>query len=771
MERITYRITLDAHKTGIQKTLQGFDANDKLSRRIIISLTSGGKPVEFESTDTVAVMYVTKPNLNGRCVEACTIENNTIIYDVSPIEGEGIAVMQVELIETSIDGAESVLMCPKFAVEVTDSDGIIDVPTATFTALENAIAQANGVYNERLLRIDIDEECTFRAYYADDTVYESDSFKEALGNYVGNAKDSEYNAHVSEVGAMASASLAKISESNAKASEENAKVSEANAKRYMENALNATPEGYGLMDIQETTNTTLENSKAGGYKLLSMSGNSVQNGTPTPDAPQSIHNVGDCVEMMQGYYGGSNGIYGHSTQQICTKNKIPCNSGDVIRILTEKAANINVIYYNENSFLLTSYSGSATKEMSYHVPENATHFCFNLFVESGIAVDTVGKISLTINGKYVVQIATNYGVEMMQGGWNATSGHLPNVATCVCNKTQVHCKTGDVVNIKCAKASSINLLLYNENTFVSTLPMSTSGVTIPSGVTNFKFNINSASDITPDTVGKITITINGVGEKVATVLLNEPLREDDVMSRTEVVRKRVKFVYDGSSDEMWQSSMSVVGRYLILTEKPVKVGWATSGLCSQATVGTETTNINMCYITASSQFAINTNFSTLDEWKAHLQANPLEIELELATPTIETLDTTSQIALNSLETFDGVTHINVDSRVQPSEIVTQYGTSRVGAITLENENLHRIISGAHYVRCKTVAYPVSNIVPHITQTVTENNVDAVGTINAFCTNDNIQLSVVTINNRTLKYSYVNTSETNQTGVILITFLY
>lgn len=487
----------------------------------------------------------------------------------------------------------------------------------------------------------------------------------SLYGYESRAAESEKNAKESAV--------------NAKTSEENAKESELLAKEYADRAFVALPENYEeivdkveKMDIKETASTTLLDSKDGGYKLLSMSGNSVQNGTPTLDAPQSIHNVGDCVEMMQGYYGVNNGNYTSHATTVCNKNKIPCASGDAIKVAYETSATtIALIYYNDNGYLLGKF-GSNTNAFEYVAPSGATYF--NFYIDNGVESATVGKISLTINGKYVVQIATNYGVEMMQGGWNATAGHLPNIATCVCNKTQVSCKTGDVVNIKCAKASGINLLLYNENTFVSTLPMSTSGVTIPSGVTNFKFNINSTSDITPDTVGKITITINGVGEKVATVLLNAPLRDTDVMSRTEVARKRAKSVFVGADSEA--VGVNASGKlYFVIS----KIDNTTPNILCNRLQASDITVWNGNVITNI------TDFTTVDEAKTWLSSNSIEFEYNLATPTTETLDTDSQIALNSLETFDGVTYINVDSRVQPSEIKGEYGTSKVGARTLKNE--------------------------------------------------------------------------------------
>ena len=191
MERIIYRITLDTHKTGIQRTLQGFETADNMARTIAVNITASGDTYEIPLDNVVAMMYVTTPNASEPSINECRIEDNTIYYDVLPIVEEGITEMKIKLIETSVDGAKRVLLAPKFVVEVTESGTEDDSAeqTTTFTALENAIAKAHGVYDQRLLNIEIGPDCVFRAIYADGTVYENHYLHEAL--YNGNALLSE----------------------------------------------------------------------------------------------------------------------------------------------------------------------------------------------------------------------------------------------------------------------------------------------------------------------------------------------------------------------------------------------------------------------------------------------------------------------------------------------------------------------------------------------------------------------------------------------------
>lgn len=184
MERITYRITLDSHKNGIQRTLQGFETADNMSRRISINLVASGDTHEIPFDHVTAMMYVTTPGAEEPSINQCIIDDNTIIYDVLPndIAAEGIVDMQLKLIEGRVDGPRKVLMSPKFALEVhgSDADDENAEQTPTFTALEEMVARASEVYEHRLVSIVMTDEYVLTVTYADGTVYESDALKEAF---------------------------------------------------------------------------------------------------------------------------------------------------------------------------------------------------------------------------------------------------------------------------------------------------------------------------------------------------------------------------------------------------------------------------------------------------------------------------------------------------------------------------------------------------------------------------------------------------------------
>lgn len=74
--------------------------------------------------------------------------------------------------------------------------------------------------------------------------------------------------------------------------------------------------------------------------------------------------------------------------------------------------------------------------------------------------------------------------------------------------------------------------------------------------------------------------------------------------------------------------------------------------------------------------------TTLDEAKA---AGEIEYIYQLAEPIWEELYGDAQVALENLEVYDGVTHVFVESDVQPV-LTSRYGTSEYGARSITNSN-------------------------------------------------------------------------------------
>lgn len=564
----------------------------------------------------------------------------------------------------------------------------------------------------------------------DYALYELDKRVLTLGGYEERAALSATNAETSEINA-------KTSENNSKVSETNAKTSEINAKDYMERAYAATPEGYDelvetvrLMDIATTTESILEKSKHGGLKINHIKGATEQNGTPTPSNPIGIKNVGDCVEMIQGEYNAANGNYSLSTVRVCNKYPLPCKSGDTVKIVTEKTVGaIILLYYSESNFLSFEKVDNVSS-VEKTVPSNATRFNFVVGNTTDTTTDTVGKISLTVNGKYVTPIKTHGKNELDCGGLVATT---TNGVTF----TPIYNSNGELeyINVNgTATADAIYLvktqrLKAQETYTLNGCPSggSDSGyylgvwnsswgricttyggnnnlaapsdeiihcrISVKSGVVvnNLKFYpMIRKADITDD-------TYESYRETTTYIYTDEPIREGDVVFNDngvwKVERNVSELVCDG--DEGWKSNSDTSVFYVTQSNiKPIQ-----SCVCDSYN-NVHTNSGGLLCVNAS-----DTTYTTLNDFVTSLSEKPITVQYKLATPTYETLDTASQIALNSIETFDTVTYIEVDSRVQPSEIEVEYGTSKVGGYSLEalrnsknnekaiEENMKAITSG------------------------------------------------------------------------------
>ena len=195
MERITYRKTLDVHKNGTQFVLRGFETSEKLSRIVEISLMASGDSIDFPLENIMALMYISSPGSEIPTIKEGEIKDNKIICEVSPLVTEGISTVQISLMETRPSGASSVLYTPKFNIEVTKSivnDTALE-QDSDFGILKNAISAAKTVYDQRFLRMELTNDCIFKAYYADGSWYETDLLKKLFHN--GNVLLSESFAH------------------------------------------------------------------------------------------------------------------------------------------------------------------------------------------------------------------------------------------------------------------------------------------------------------------------------------------------------------------------------------------------------------------------------------------------------------------------------------------------------------------------------------------------------------------------------------------------
>lgn len=296
VQNLIYRFTLDTFKNGVQRILQGFQTGESVSRKMIISLVSGSESYELPLANITATMYVKRPSQESPSINACAIdsENNAILYDIlnEDIAEAGIVEMQLKIID-SISG--KVLISPKFGMEVWESnvDDSDAEESPTYTALEEALAQATAMKDSAIADLYIDDDTNiFTVVFGDGTTYTSTVIADAIQKianveayslkaegyaigeqngvpvastspyYQNNAKYYAENAGTSATNAATSEANASASETNALASEQNAATSEANASASETNAATSEANASASATSASTSATNAATSEA-----------------------------------------------------------------------------------------------------------------------------------------------------------------------------------------------------------------------------------------------------------------------------------------------------------------------------------------------------------------------------------------------------------------------------------------------------------------------------------------------------------------------------
>lgn len=135
MEKQVYRKSLDLQKSGAQWSID-VKLNDVNSRRIVISLTDGGKAFILGG-DMIATIYG-KKTYGNVIYKDCTIENGMAIVDVEKqlITAAGTVECELRIYDSNAAGAQ-LLTTPRFNIEVYDvlSDENRITSTSDYSAL------------------------------------------------------------------------------------------------------------------------------------------------------------------------------------------------------------------------------------------------------------------------------------------------------------------------------------------------------------------------------------------------------------------------------------------------------------------------------------------------------------------------------------------------------------------------------------------------------------------------------------------------------------
>ena len=453
----------------------------------------------------------------------------------------------------------------------------------------------------------------------EDAMKTTTSNAETVSQLASETATKAAEAQESATASLASETKAKASETASKTSETNAKSSETLAKSYMDSAeayknsaFSATPEGYESnmqkladMDIQTATGESLciSDTCAGGIKLNSIKGKSVQGGEPTPDAPVEIESVGDDGSIVV---------------TSCGKNLF--NAKELYK------------YYD--------YNGVECK------------------------VQSDGSIKLSGTSTDLINFVMNK-FELKAGTYTySTPGRL-KASFCLYSTTEQ------------------KFIAYNQKTFTldrdSILDIR---VQFPAST-----NINEVV-YTQFEVGEVATEYEPYKESTTTIPLSEPLRsigdvKDEIViqdGKWGVLRRIGVTEFDGSSDEQWRQSSVNTKRFYIKLPNTVTYS---DVKCSQFKKGTSDFVFGTCRIDGDIDILIDTDFSTIDELRTHLQSVSMLVIYILATPIFEPFD--DQTPFYGLASFDGVTNIITDQAIEPT-IDLEYGKSMVGAYTLENHS-------------------------------------------------------------------------------------
>lgn len=393
--------------------------------------------------------------------------------------------------------------------------------------------------------------------------------------------------------------------------------------------------------------------------------------SPNPEYPQTIHSTGDSGwfdgEWLQGYYSINTGNYGTTNDAVCSKNTIPCKSGDIVKVVTETIFDtIHILYYGENGYL--SYSSvTNAKEHEFTLPSGATNF--NIRIDrTNITPSTVGHVCVTINDQYAV-IVDEVGKNLFDKNTvtigKATSsdgGFYTSADFCASDFIELEPnETYSTTNVQWNSFYDINKkFVMNNNVATFIVPenvryMRASVLTVH--LDSVQIEKGSATPYTPHQHNRTYIPIS------------EPLRsigdiKDEICyqnGKYGVLRKCAKVVLNGS--ESW-SDTSDLFYSMVPDAKKAEFGSAPIVYCDQY-IYQKATNSNMidkrfklCRTSTNAVPFIwikDLDYATTDDFKAKLQTNPITVVYVLDVPVFEPFE--DQSIFWNFRSYEGATNV------------------------------------------------------------------------------------------------------------------
>ena len=431
--------------------------------------------------------------------------------------------------------------------------------------------------------------------------------------------------------------------------------------------------------------------------------------TVSPDTPIHIDGLGDKGyfdgELLQGYYNSTTGIHTNTGTnfQVCSKNPIYCNNGEVIKVIYAENIKIRVLFYGSNGFI-SSESSEDSNELSATAPSGTTYAMFNIVAEPNtITPSTAKHVSVTINGKYAVRVKT-VGKNLLKAVQNLKSWQCEvNVAedgkitmTNTATSGVAYGRIG-TISFKAGKLYTIRLLgcsNVKHVTFFKTDTADSAGIYY--GVVNKTFHITE--DIVVD-VSAYMEDISAIGnvaslyiqieegntatdyepyqEIHALIPISSPLYEGDYIEvfadgSGQIVRKIKEYKLTSADSNAFSISTNSIGAIYSSTFANRKGFNITTPnfKCNALTSIYDANNHSygkLFYNSNSNGLSLwlkdNIAFTNNADIGTFFNENDIILVGELATPTTEPLTAEQVAEFKKLQTFKCVTHINADGEI------------------------------------------------------------------------------------------------------------
>ena len=502
-----------------------------------------------------------------------------------------------------------------------------------------------------------------------------------------------------------------------------------NIDKVMHNGNCVFEQGYPRDNNTITGDIVLDGTIGKSLKSWSITGNTVQDGTPSPDNPAEIQSVG---ERTKNLFDENNVTFGNwisASGELLTDNLYGCifNGTIDVRGMTQiyfyafgtKPFSFAIVYYNGSAFISRDYALTSKKIIST-VPDSATHcvlevaagdnnvipitieilksykmmMCYNECVEYepyGYKIPVVnrGKNLLKLkDGDYKVRglsVIISHDVITVKGTATADGGRtVPLSYTFDLQPGKYRLKR---CNLKYGTSSVGHVDCITKNDDNTVLAAGSGGFSVTNDTTVY-YGINVQTGKTYDLSFQIELIdvsdsyqYEPYREPITTpIYLSEPLQIGETLNS------------DGTRDVKWDKIVLTGNEAIeahktfndgsisirINTKEPVKVDSMTycthlpyvtfSKLYNEMKPGTSTHNketINMLY-------CLIEGFTTLSQYKDFFSnqydaGTPVTVYYQLATPTTETIEVPQIPTFRNTPTIRGImTSLSVDTTIKPS---------------------------------------------------------------------------------------------------------